>query len=80
MNLCSILSTAATMETSTVSKGDRFGLFNTKTDQIYGADPGTGKIWGVDDPNGSSNGPGLTNDEGVYTRYTWAHERDQEDR
>mgnify|MGYP000066720377 CR=1 FL=1 len=37
------------------------------------------KIWGVDDPNGSSNGPGLTNDEGVYTRYTWAHERDQED-
>ena len=65
--------------TSTVSKGDRFGLFNTKTDQIYGADPGTGKIWGVDDPNGSSNGPGLTNDEGVYTRYTWAHERDQED-
>ena len=45
----------------------------------YGADPGTGKIWGVDDPNGSSNGPGLTNDEGVYTRYTWAHERDQED-
>ena len=33
----------------------------------------------MDDPNGSSNGPGLTNDEGVYTRYTWAHEHDQED-
>lgn len=66
--------------TSTVTDGDKFGQFNTKTDQIYGEDPGTGMLWGVDDPEGnSSGGAGLLNDEGVYTKYTWAHERDQVD-
>lgn len=66
--------------TSTVTDGDKFGQFNTRTDQIYGEDPGTGMLWGVDDPNGnSSGGAGLLNDEGVYTQYTWAHERDQVD-
>ena len=66
--------------TSTVTDGDKFGQFNTRTDQIYGEDPGTGMLWGVDDPNGnSSGGAGLLNDEGVYTQYTWTHERDQVD-
>ena len=66
--------------TSTVTDVDKFGQFNTRTDQIYGEDPGTGMFWGVDDPNGnSSGGAGLLNDEGVYTQYTWAQERDKVD-
>lgn len=63
---------------STVTDGDRFGQFNTRTDQVYGEDPVTGMLWGVDDPNGSSSpGAGLLNDEAVYTKHTWAHEWDQ---
>lgn len=63
---------------TTVSGDDKFGTFNTVTDQVYGTDPSTGKLWGVDDPNGnSSNGAGLTNDEGVYTNYTWAYQENQ---
>ena len=63
---------------STVTDGDKFGLFQAVTDQVYKEDAETGKLWGVDDPRGNeSGGPGLSNDEGVYTRFTWAHERDQ---
>lgn len=61
----------------TLTGDDQFGRFNTKTDQIYGLDAETGKYWGVNDPNGNENGGvGLTNDEGVYTSFTSAHERD----
>ena len=62
--------------TSTLSEGDKFGKFNSRTDQLFGRDSKTGKEWGVIDPCGNSGGPGLTNDEGVYTKYTWAHQRD----
>lgn len=65
--------------TSTLSEGDKFGRFNSCTDQLYGSDKKTGKLWGVIDPYGTSAGAGLRNDEGVYTKYTWAHERDKDD-
>jgi len=34
---------------ATINTGDKFGVNNSVTDQIYGEDPGTGKIWGVNE-------------------------------
>ena len=64
---------------STVTKGDDFGRNNSVTDQIYGKDAETGYSWGVVDPKGDydTEGPGLEQDTGVYTEYTWASEYDQ---
>ncbi|MFR4480272.1 MAG: bacterial Ig-like domain-containing protein [[Clostridium] leptum] len=64
---------------STVTKGDEFGENNSVTDQIYGEDAETGYSWGVVDPKGDydTEGPGLEQDTGVYTEYTWASEYDQ---
>ncbi len=66
-------------DVTTLTGDDKFGIYNSVTDKVYGADPITGKQWGVDDPNGNeSGGAGLKNDSGVYTAYTWANENDQE--
>ena len=63
---------------STVSDGDKLGVNNSVTDKLYGADPATGYQWGVYDPNDDGTADaGLIDDEGVYTTYTWAHERDK---
>ena len=63
----------------TVSEGDAFGKYNSVTDQIYGEDAETGYSWGVIDPKGDydTEGPGLADDTGVYTEYTWASEYNQ---
>lgn len=60
-------------DSKTLSGGDRLGLYNSVTEQLYGADGVTGMTWGlIDDPtdqyNGSSKGKGL------YTANTWCDE------
>ncbi len=58
---------------TTVSDGDAFGINNSVTEQIYGKDPVTNKMWGLKDKNGTNN---LQNGVGsaVFTAYTWANE------
>lgn len=64
----------------TLSDGDAFGKNNSVTDQIFGADPETGKNWGVydwEDPDGTKLSELLIQPKdtgGVYTKYTWANE------
>ncbi len=60
-------------DTSTLTGRDKLGSFNSVTEQLYGADPVTGAVWGlIDDPtdqyNGSSKGGG------IYTANTWCDE------
>ena len=63
-------------DVSTLSEGDKFGIYNTVTEQVYGKDPGTGKTWGivdtVSDPlkNGTSN----STPNAAYTDNTWPNE------
>ncbi len=63
-------------DTSTLSEGDKFGIYNTVTDQPYGKDPGTGKTWGIVDSiseplkNGTSNSA----PKAAYTDNTWPNE------
>lgn len=63
-------------DVSTLSEGDKFGIYNTVTDRVYGKDPGTGKTWGivdtVSDPlkNGTSN----STPNAAYTDNTWPNE------
>lgn len=59
---------------NTLSEGDSFGRNNSVTDQIFGADPETGKQWGVVDPAGDNNPSENPNADGVYTKYTWANQ------
>ena len=61
-------------DVTTVSEGDEFGAWNTVTDQVFGEDPGTGRMWGIDDPAGevSEETYPVT---GVYTKLTWANEQ-----
>ena len=59
---------------TTLSSGDRFGVRNSRTDQIYGLDRVTGYMWGVvDEPSGVAG-----NTEGAYTMWT-CHERETGD-
>ncbi|MBR5363059.1 MAG: glycoside hydrolase family 127 protein [Oscillospiraceae bacterium] len=55
--------------TSTVSAGDRFGLFNSLTEQMYGADAVTGMVWGIADETDHEH----TGDP-IYTANTWPDE------
>ena len=59
---------------NTVCTGDQLGTRNSRTDQIYGEDPGTGYYWGVVDTVSSPLKNGSSNTGGVYTDYTWAYE------
>ena len=64
--------------TSTVSSGDKLGLYNSLTEQLYGADGMTGMSWGiVDDPTDQYGGSGTGN--GIYTANTWPDERNPQD-
>lgn len=59
--------------TTTVSDGDAFGVYNSVTEQLYGYDPVTGKKWGlIDDANDQYGGS--ANNDGVYTAHTWCYE------
>lgn len=59
--------------TTTASGTDRFGLFNSLTEQLYGEDAVTGYTWGlIDDPTDQYNGSSKS--AGIYTANTWPDE------
>ncbi len=37
---------------STLSKGDKLGIYNSVTDMIYGSDPESGRLWGLVESDG----------------------------
>ena len=68
---------------ATTSAGDYFGIYNSVTDQAYGADAKTGKHWGIVDDYGKTWGTGSIYPNGVAhtpvsgtvsTNSTWAQE------
>ena len=63
-------------DTSTLSEGDKFGIYNTVTEQTYGKDPGTGKSWGIVDTISSplKNGTAPAAPKAAYTDNTWPNE------
>lgn len=63
----------------TLSEGDSFGTNNSVTDQIFGEDSLTGKNWGVLDPFGLETSDTPEDSNGVYTKHTWAYERQTND-
>ncbi len=80
------------IDPTTINKGDKYGVFNSVTEQFYGEDPVTGYAWGVVDeyvPNntyphlltGSETWPyeyDLTDGEDKTITYRYA--KDQDDR
>lgn len=58
----------------TVSEGDAFGQYNSITDQFFGADPSTGKQWGVVDEAYDETTSKSFGDSRVITTWTWAYE------
>ncbi len=58
----------------TVSEGDAFGQCNSVTDQFFGADPSTGKQWGVVDEAYDETTSKSFGDSRVITTWTWAYE------
>ncbi|MCI9081744.1 MAG: leucine-rich repeat protein [Lachnospiraceae bacterium] len=65
----------------TVGDGEKFGQYNSVTDQAYQKDIFTGKSWGVvttaNDPVTASSSKFGGN--GVYTKYQWANENQSGD-
>lgn len=63
---------------STVSDGDKFGVRNSVTEQVYGKDPITGYQWGIVDTisNPLKNGTSDKTEDAIYTDNTWPHEND----
>lgn len=65
-------------DVTTLSQGDLFGIYNGVTEQVYGKDPVTGKMWGIVDTvstplrNGTANNAAMTNT--VFTDNTWTFE------
>ena len=61
--------------TSTLSDGDAFGLFNSVTEQVYGADPVfRGMNWGIWDDSSTVTAPTPEAGKGIGTNTTWAYE------
>ncbi len=59
--------------TDTVSGRDKLGMYNSVTEQLYGPDEVTGRMWGlIDDPTDQYNGSGKSS--GIYTANTWPDE------
>ncbi len=57
----------------TLSEGDLFGTYQSVTEQAYGKDPFTGKMWGiVDGYNQTWSG---ATPQGAFTNSTWANEQ-----
>ena len=59
-------------DTATVSDGDMLGIYNSVTEQVYGADAQTGMAWGIYDthPVNIAGTPA----KGIGTNSTWADE------
>ncbi|MCQ2416727.1 MAG: glycoside hydrolase family 127 protein [Oscillospiraceae bacterium] len=60
-------------DTTTATGSDKFGWYNSVTEQRYGADPVTGAMWGlIDDFKDAYNGSSKSS--GIYTANTWPNE------
>lgn len=60
-------------DSSTLTGRDKLGLYNSVTEQLYGADEVTGAEWGlIDDPTDRYNGSSKSG--GLYTANTWPDE------
>ena len=59
-------------DVTTLSSGDKFGLYNSVTEQVYGADPITGRLWGLVDNHAADIAGPCAN--GIGTNSTWAFE------
>ncbi len=65
-------------DVTTVTGGDKFGIYNSLTEQLYGYDKVTGRKWGlIDDPEDQYGG--AANSDAIYTANTWAYEFNTED-
>ena len=63
----------------TLNAGEKLGMYNSATEQVYGADVGTGKKWGIVDNGTKTWGEGTSfaghiPTGGVATNGTWALE------
>ena len=60
--------------TATVTGSDKFGFYNSVTEQLYGPDEATGAEWGlIDDATDQYNGASKSG--GIYTANTWPNEQ-----
>ncbi len=59
--------------TATLTGTDKLGIYNSATEQLYGADSVTGRHWGIiDDSTDRYNGSSKS--KGIYTANTWPNE------
>lgn len=62
----------------TLTGRDKLGMYNSVTEQLYGADEVTGRKWGLlDDPADQYNGSSKSS--GLYTANTWCDEANTTD-
>ncbi|MBR3760193.1 MAG: glycoside hydrolase family 127 protein [Ruminococcus sp.] len=62
----------------TLTGRDKLGMYNSVTEQLYGADEVTGRKWGlIDDPADQYNGSSKSS--GLYTANTWCDEANTTD-
>ncbi|MGN1235637.1 MAG: beta-L-arabinofuranosidase domain-containing protein, partial [Christensenellaceae bacterium] len=67
-------------DVTTVSDGDVLGVYNSVTEQLYGADSVTGKSWGlVDGADPTKGTAGSYAPNGISSSNTWAYEYNQGD-
>ncbi len=59
-------------DVNTLSSGDKYGLCNSVTEQVYGMDPLTGRMWGLVDSHAADIAGPCPN--GIGTNSTWAYE------
>ena len=65
-------------DVTTVTGNDKFGIYNSVTEQLYGYDRVTGKKWGlIDDPEDRYKGSSISS--AIYTANTWAYEANPKD-
>ncbi len=63
---------------ATITGKDKFGYYNSVTEQLFGADEVTGALWGLhDDPTDQYNGSSKSS--GIYTANTWCDEFNTQD-
>lgn len=65
---------------TTLTRQDKFGVNNSVTDQLYGADPETGKNWGVViSEKDTPISPAREGDKAVYTEFQRANQNNDSD-
>ena len=64
----------------TLTRKDKFGIYNSVTDQLFGADAVTGKYWGVlTGVNDTAVNPDRADDQAVYTNFQRANQNTDAD-